>query len=390
MDKQRDIYRKLIVDLFKDNFESSQFVEKCDVLMKESDFETIRDEVEGEYFVKNRGITPYIKAIKYLRAKIEACTAAATLFSDIEDYICGKENIVITKITKASETQAERVSITKRKKQQSKDAQSEAPIVHAECKSPHSCKKCRIMKKCRLDGSAVVKKQQKRKRKNSKNIVSPDENNTEPCKPQYSDISDSETTITTSSHSTESNDKNDETIYHQLPYDDHQYTRICFYGSSINEDASKVEEKKAIEIVNTVDEVIGTISKPNDDEELKQPNRNQVPNLLPTNIAYRFKQNNGLRQIAPTQFTQCFKTVVSSATSSATTVHQAPTIIRPIPRLAPRHIPPLMTRPNPRLFYTPINFSAPVHVLQGSVIHQPVYYVQLYQPPNHQYFTHNR
>lgn len=100
MDKQRIIYRKLIVDLFKKNFDSALFVEKCDVLMKENDFEIIRDEVEEEYFVKNRGIAPYINAIKYLQSKIEACTEAATLFVDIEDYIYHHKHIVITKIAK--------------------------------------------------------------------------------------------------------------------------------------------------------------------------------------------------------------------------------------------------------------------------------------------------
>lgn len=100
MDKQRDIYRKLILTLFKQNFDSALFVEKRDEMMEESDFEAIRNEIEEEYFIKNRGIAPYINAIKYLRAKIEACTAAKSLFKAVEDYISAKEHIVITKMAK--------------------------------------------------------------------------------------------------------------------------------------------------------------------------------------------------------------------------------------------------------------------------------------------------
>lgn len=98
MDKQRTEYRNLILKLFKENFDSAMFVEKRDDMLKESDFEIIRNEIEEEYFIKNRGIAPYITAIKYLRAKIEACTVAKTLFIAVEDYISAKDNIVITKI----------------------------------------------------------------------------------------------------------------------------------------------------------------------------------------------------------------------------------------------------------------------------------------------------
>lgn len=100
MDKQRDVYRQLILTLFKQNFDSALFLEKRDEMMNASDFETIRNEIEEEYYEKNHGIAPYINAIKYLRAKIEACTAAQSLFVAIEDYLCAKENIIITKMAK--------------------------------------------------------------------------------------------------------------------------------------------------------------------------------------------------------------------------------------------------------------------------------------------------
>lgn len=98
MEKQREIYKQLIVELFKANFDAALFKEKHNEMMKESDFESIRDEIEEEYFTKNKGINPYSKAIKYLRSKIEACTAAKSLFSAVEDYIISKYNIAITKI----------------------------------------------------------------------------------------------------------------------------------------------------------------------------------------------------------------------------------------------------------------------------------------------------
>lgn len=101
MEKQRDIYRQLIITTFKKNFESARFVEKRNDMMDESEFEMIRDEIEDDYFIKNHGLVPYIKAIKYLVAKIETCTAGGRLFSALNDFICAKEQIVITNIDKS-------------------------------------------------------------------------------------------------------------------------------------------------------------------------------------------------------------------------------------------------------------------------------------------------
>lgn len=108
MDKQREIYRKSIVKLFKENFQSARFEEKRDGMITACDFETIRDEIEEDYYIKNKGITPYSEAIKNLQMKIEACTAAKTLFSAIEDFIMSKENITITKITKSGKSIVEK------------------------------------------------------------------------------------------------------------------------------------------------------------------------------------------------------------------------------------------------------------------------------------------
>lgn len=174
MDKQRDIYRQLLVKLFEKNFTAALFVEKTDAMMKISDFEMIRNEIEEETFTKNRGIKPYIDAIKYLCKKIEKLTADNRLFEPIEDYICAKENIVVTKIEKGKthlgllidlkvftkKRNDERlrlsfVSILKLpakpvkqiKNRKRATATADAAAVHAECNSPNPCKKCRFMRR---------------------------------------------------------------------------------------------------------------------------------------------------------------------------------------------------------------------------------------------------
>lgn len=111
MDKQRGIYRQLLVQLFEQNFATALFVEKTNTMMKIHDFETIRNEIEEETFTKNRGIKPYIDAIKYLVKKIEKCTADNTLFAPIEDYICAKDKIVVTKIPKGKKFEIIRLFI---------------------------------------------------------------------------------------------------------------------------------------------------------------------------------------------------------------------------------------------------------------------------------------
>lgn len=102
MDKQRDISRQLILKLFEENFASALFVEKTGTLLEICDFIKIRNEIEEDYFTKNRGIAPYNAAIKYLCKKIESCTSDNALFASIEDYICAEKNIVVTKIVKGA------------------------------------------------------------------------------------------------------------------------------------------------------------------------------------------------------------------------------------------------------------------------------------------------
>ncbi|XP_055298185.1 uncharacterized protein LOC129566354 [Sitodiplosis mosellana] len=394
MEKQRDIYRQLILTLFKQNFDSALFQEKRDDLMKESDFETIRDEIEEEYFIKNRGISPYIKAIKYLRAKIEACTAAKELFVAVEDYISAKGNIVITKIAKVATI--EPTKKVKRTMAQSKEKPIETVQAHAECMSPHPCKKCRIMQRSegvelKLRKPRMPRKPRKQNPKKVNRAAKKSDIKTEPCKPQYSDISDSETTTTESSfNSTESMPavavvKNEERpVSYQLPYHDHQYSRISFYGSGMVEDSAKVDETKPVKSEETVSTNTQTMPKANKHTIKSLLKKTMpVPNLLPT-IPHRFKQNNGLRQPSPV----CFMQHTISSTSTITTV-QAPTVIRPIPR-------PIPPRPSPSVFVSapmPISFNAPVAMLhhhhQGPVIRHPVYFIRFCEPPTHQFYPNN-
>lgn len=113
------------------------------------------------------------------------------------------------------------------------------------------------------------------------------------------------------------------------------------------------------------------------------PSPKLAPNLLPTTFPYRYKQNNGLQQTSPV----CFVQHSVSSTSTVTTVQAPTTVYRPIPRPYPQ--------PHPSVFVTaPINFGAPVTMLhrpvhQGSMTRQPIYYIRICEPPQHQFFSNN-
>lgn len=239
----------------------------------------------------------------------------------------------------------------------------------------------------------------------------------EPSEPQYSDISDSETTTAESSfNSTESTMPTVAEVKKEekplgLPYDDHQYSRISFYGSGITEG-----EQKTVENSTEVDE-----TKPDKGEEIVSTNTQTaskannhtinslldltptpaarttvpmpmptvipmqvssvkpVPNLLPS-IPERFKRNKGIRQPSPVHFMQH----TMPNTSTVTTVQAPTTVIRPIARPVPQ--------PNPSIFVAaPLPFNAPVTMLQhqGSVNRHPVYYIRFCQPPSHQFYPNN-
>lgn len=215
---------------------------------------------------------------------------------------------------------------------------------------------------------------------------------TEPSKSQYSDISDSETTANSSINSTESMPadavvKSEERPTYQLPYHDHQYSCISFYGNGMGEDSSKADETKSsnppIEPKANTQTALKT-NKHTVKHLLKSTSSpKSIPNSLPSTFPYRFKQNNGLQQPSPV----CFVQHSISTTSTVTTVQASTTVYRPIPRPIPQ--------PHPSVFVTsPIGFGAPVMMLnrpvhQGSVIRQPIYYIRLCEQPQHQFFPNN-
>lgn len=186
-------------------------------------------------------------------------------------------------------------------------------------------------------------------------------------KPEYSDISDSETTDPSSEKAAIPKDQ-DKPIM-QLPYFDHQYSRISFYGSDITDDQSKNESNKTIteeniSLPNKTEQPIYSVFKGNirSGGGLLKPKQVQV--VRPKPVIYRFKPNNGLRQSTPAYY------VPHYITNSSTMVTQ-PLTVQPY------------YKPNPNIFASsaiPTQFRSPVTVLQGSVIHHPIYYVSFCEP----------
>lgn len=280
--------------------------------------------------------------------------------------------------------------------------------------------------KTKISISDVVSKKQMPRSRAAKRKI---EIKIEPSEPQYSDISDSEITTaaatttaepsfngTDSTMPTEAETKQKEKpVNCQLPYDDHQYSRISFYGSGITEgeqkmakDLSNADETKSDKTEEIVTTNAQTVSKANKHTinsllqltprsapkpsvpmpmprvipfSMQMPSVKPVPNLLPT-IPDRFKRNNGMRQPSPVHFMQH----TMSGTSTITTVQAQNAIIRPIARQIPY--------PNPNIFVAaplPLNFNAPVTMFQqqGSVMRHPVYYIRFCQPPTQQFYPNN-
>lgn len=100
MNFKRVFNRHTIMGLCKENFDAAS-IEKHDKMMTYSDYMEIGHEIEDEYFIKNRGIALYNRAIGHLCKKIKSCTADKQLFSHIEDYICNSKNIAVKWIGKS-------------------------------------------------------------------------------------------------------------------------------------------------------------------------------------------------------------------------------------------------------------------------------------------------
>lgn len=273
---------------------------------------------------------------------------------------------------------------------------------------------------------------------------------TTPCKPKYSNTSDTDTAespaksdvslvsnadMNIASKFVPAVEIDKKPIGLQLPYHDHQYSRISFYGSGITEENEKKQENVSVHIgqtlvTNTIVKstpktttktttrtttktstkstpksvpkvatkitpkavkkvtpkiVTGSVSKKNlgGGESLLKPR--EVPPLQP--LLYRFNPTNGLRQTSPANVMP--KIVVPSTTVPLPTTVVLPnnyrsTVIRNTNMFQP------VAYSNQSIFMNSpmqVNFQHPVTVVQRSVIRQPVYYVSLCEPPKSRFPT---
>lgn len=267
---------------------------------------------------------------------------------------------------------------------------------------------------------------------------------TTPCKPKYSNTSDTDTAESPakSDVSLVSNaDMNiaptfvpateveidKKPIGLQMPYHDHQYSRISFYGSGNTEENEKKQENVSVHIgqtlvTNTIVKstpktttktttkstsksvskvatkitpktakkvtpkiVTGSVSKKNlgGGESLLKPR--EVPPLQP--LLYRFNPTNGLRQTSPANVMPNIvvpSTNVSLPTNVVRPNNYRSTVIRNTNMYQP------VAYSNQSIFMNSpmqVNFQHPVTVVQRSVIRQPVYYVSLCEPPKSRFPT---
>lgn len=205
--------------------------------------------------------------------------------------------------------------------------------------------------------------------------VSPKQIKSEPAKLQVADISDFEinTVANDSPPKTPQNDSPDRSEQskpsHQLPYLDHQYSRISFYGSG--EDVPKEQpdtindKKEMVSLNNTMPKIWnGNVSS----GSILKAKVTPIPVRQPKPV-FRFKPNNGLQQPAPAYY-------ISSLIPAPPSIRTPPTVIRSIRQV------------NQSIFATstvPLQFRSPVNVLQGTVMRQPIYCIHFVQPAQQQH-----
>lgn len=252
-----------------------------------------------------------------------------------------------------------------------------------------------------------VPKPRKQKRNKIKEIAG----KTDPPKPEFSDISDSDAVekqtenlqLEPTSNGVEIG-QIQKPIGLQLPYDDHQYSRISFYGSGFAEEHTKTQEnvpapssqksdaekpmakskkiarkmvaKSAPKCLPKI--VSGSLHKQNRNggESLLKPRL--MPSLQP--LVYHFKPNNGLRQTSPANY---MPSIITHAPSTVQTSDR-PTAVHSV---NVNMIQPVLYSNQSILVNSPVRFSAPVTGLQRSMIHQPVYYVGFCEAPKPHYPT---
>lgn len=170
----------------------------------------------------------------------------------------------------------------------------------------------------------------------------------------------------------------------QLPYHDHQYSRITFYGSGMNTSETKAqesvvkkeEEEKPIQLKLKIPKrLVGKAksvktTKKSSQKSEKKPRKKaekkprQKPHqvVCPMPIVYHFKPNNGLQQPTPAYFVSSIPSTLSAHTAGQYTPPVVRTIQKPLPsNYAPAPV--------------PLHFRAPVTFVQGPVIQQPIYYL---------------
>lgn len=161
----------------------------------------------------------------------------------------------------------------------------------------------------------------------------------------------------------------------KFPYHhDHQYSRIIFYGSGeTNATETKAQETAIKEEKTSIQPKVSARKRSNGKvRTVKKPRQqsHQVvrPWAMAKPIIYRFKPNNGLQQPTPAYFVPS----IESASSTTPTVSQCtPAIIRSI------------HKPIPSIYANatiPFHFNTPVTFVQGAMIQQPIYYLQLCNP----------
>lgn len=153
--------------------------------------------------------------------------------------------------------------------------------------------------------------------------------------------------------------QNDKISRYQLPYLDHQYSRISFYGSGIIDDAAKMQSKS-----NHCGKE-GSNTKKQTAQEIGNIGSNAQQKSMPS-LLHCGQQSNTLQQTTPANYIQN----LSNQTTTTNCVQVQP-IARPIPQR------------NQNLVMTsaiPMNFNAPITFWQRPIIQQPFYYIRFAEP----------
>lgn len=162
------------------------------------------------------------------------------------------------------------------------------------------------------------------------------------------------------------------TMGNQLPYNDHQYSRITFYGTGMKTIGAKVQENPIKEEKVPAQPRAQKMPKPliGKAPTVNKPRQKTRQAVRAKPISYRFKPNNGLQQPTPVYFVPS----IAATTSTYTACQQ--------------HTPPVVQsvlKPMPCIYANgtmPLQFRAPVAFVPagGPVIQQPIYYL-LCNPP---------